>query len=210
MKIRFAAAAFAVLMFLPASWAQTGAAAPAAGATKIGVLNVQLAIASTAEGKQDAAQLQAQFAPRQTELEQLSKEIDDIRNRLRTASSTLSDDERSRLALDGDQKSRLLQRKQQELQDDGQEAQREVFDSIGRKMVTVLDSYAKLNGFGVIIDSSSQSSTVVYAAPQTDISQDIIRLYDQSYPLKAGSAAPSSPAPARRPAGAASSQPKKP
>jgi outer membrane protein len=209
MKIRYAAAAFAALMFLPASWAQAGAASPAAGATKIGVLNVQLAIASTAEGKQDATQLQAQFAPRQAELEQLSKQIDDIRNRLRTASSTLSDDERARLALDGDQKSRQLQRKQQALQDDGQEAQREVFDSIGRKMVTVLDSYAKLNGYGMIIDSSSQSSTVVYADPQTDISQDIIRLYDQSNPVKGASATPSSSAPVHRPAPAAS-QPKKP
>jgi len=206
MKIRFAAAAFAALMVLPASWAQ--AAAPASGTSKIGVLNVQLAIASTAEGKQDATQLQAQFAPRQAELETLSKQIEDIRTRLRTASSTLSDDERARLALEGDQKSRTLQRKQQELQDDGQEAQREVFDSIGRKMVTVLDSYAKQNGYGMIIDSSSQSSTVVYADPQTDISQDIIRLYDQANPVKAGSA-PAASAPAHRPA-ASPGQPKKP
>jgi outer membrane protein len=198
MKIRFAAAAFAALIFLPASWAQAGAAAPATGGTKVGVLNVQLAIASTAEGKRAATQLQAQFASRQAELETLSKQIDDIRNRLRTASSTLSDDERARLALEGDQKNRLLQRKQQELQDDGQEAQRDVFDRIGRKMVTVLDAYAKQNGYGMIIDSSSQSSTVVYAAPQTDISQDIIRLYDQANPVKAASAV--SQAPARRPA----------
>ncbi len=203
MKIHFAAAAFAVLMFLPASWAQTGAAS-SVGAGKIGVLNVQLAIASTAEGKQAGAQLQTKFAPRQAELEQLNKEIDDIRNRLRTAWATLSDDERSRLALDGDQKNRQLQRKQQELQDDGQEAQREVFDRIGRKMVTVLDSYAKLNGYALIIDSSSQSSTVVYAAPQTDISQDIIRLYDQSNPVSATPSASSS-APAHR----ATAQPRK-
>lgn len=207
MKIRFAAAVFAVLMFLPASGAQTGAASPASATAKVGVLNVQLAIASTGEGKQAGTQLQAQFAPRQTELETLSKQIDDIRNRLRTASSTLSDDERSRLALEGDQKSRQLQRKQQELQDDGQEAQREVFDRIGRKMVTILDNYSKQNGIGVVIDSSSQSSTVVYAAPQMDITQDIVRLYDEANPVKTTSApAASSSAPARRPA----SQPQKP
>ena len=206
MKIRFATAAFAVLMFLPGLRAQ----APAAGAGKVGVMNVQLAIASTAEGKQAASQMQAQFAPRQAELETLTKQIDDIRNRLRTGSSTLSDDERSRLALDGDQKSRQLQRKQQELQDDGQEAQREIFDRIGRKMVSVLDNYAKQNGFAVIIDSSSQSSTVVYADPQTDISQDIIRLYDQANPVKAAAStsAPAS-APARRPASTTPAQPRK-
>jgi len=189
MKIRFATTIVAAMMILPAAWAQTGSAvAP----TKVGILNVQAAIAGTEEGKQAAAQLQAQFAGRQAELEQLSKDIDDIRTRLRNGASTLSDDEKARLAQQGDQKSRMLQRRQQDLQDDGQEAQREVFDRIGRKMVDILDRYAKDNGYGMVVDSSAQSTTVVFASPQVDITQEIVRLYDQAYPAKSASAAPSS------------------
>src|SRR5438552_1991445 len=46
-------AALAALLLLPAvgAWAQAGGAAAAAAPTKIGILNVKLAIGSTAEGK---------------------------------------------------------------------------------------------------------------------------------------------------------------
>lgn len=206
MRIRFATAIVAVMMVLPAAWAQTGSAeAPA----KVGILNVQAAIAGTEEGKQAATQLQAQFAGRQAELEQLSKDIDDLRTRLRNGASTLSDDEKARLAQEGDQKSRMLQRRQQDLQDDGQEAQRDVFDRIGRKMVTILDRYAKDNGYALVVDSSAQSTTVVYAAPQVDITQEIVRLYDQAYPAKsAGATSSATPRSSTAPSRPASSAPR--
>ena len=197
MKIFNAATAFAALLLVPAAWAQTSAGSPARSAdapaaSKIAVLNFQAAIASTGEGKQALAELQTQFTPRQTELENLSKQIDDLRARLRNGASTLSDDEKARLAREGDQMTRALQRKQQDLQDDANEAQREVYDRFGRKMVDILDRYAKDNGFGVVIDDS-QSPTVLYAAPQVEITQDIIRLYDQTYPVKSSGATSGQP-----------------
>ena len=82
-------------------------------------------------------------------------------------------------------------------------AQRDVFDRIGRKMLEVIDNFAKTNGYGVVIDSSTQNSGVVYAATQVDITQEIIRLYDQANPVKASttekpaaSPRPSTPKPA--------------
>src|ERR1700730_4172828 len=110
MKIRTAATVVAALFLLPAAWAQTagssGTAHPAPAvdpvATKVGVLNVQAAITNTAEGKQAAAELQSQFSPRQTELENMQKQIQDLQNRLRTGSTTLSDEEKTRLQREGD------------------------------------------------------------------------------------------------------------
>jgi outer membrane protein len=165
----------------------------------MGVLNIQVAITSTAEGKQASAELQSQFAPRQAEVENLNKQIDELRNRLRAGASTLSDDEKARLAREGDQLTRTLQRKQQDFQDDSNEAQREVIDRIGRKLIEVLDRYAKENGYAVIIDTSSQNTPVIYAANQIDVTQDIIRLYDQANPVK-GAAQPTPRAAAPRPA----------
>jgi outer membrane protein len=173
----------------PAVWAQaTGAGAPASA--KVGVLSVQAAIASTAEGKQAAAELQSQFAPRTTELQNLQKQIEELRNRLQTGQSTLSDEEKARLQREGDQLSRAFQRKQQEFQDDTNDAQQDVVNRIGRKLVDVLNKYSKENGYSIILDTSSQQSPVLYAANQIDITQDIIRLYDQSYPVKAATTAP--------------------
>jgi outer membrane protein len=208
MKIRMTMPAVAALSLLlvPAVWAQSSAAAPAAAPGKVGVINVQIAITSTAEGKQAAAELQSQFAPRQTELENLRKEIDDLQTRLRTGANTLSDEERARLAAQGDQKTRIYQRKSQESQDDFNEAQREIVDRIGRKMIEILDKYSRENGYAVILDTSSQNTPVIYAANQIDVTQDIVRLYDQSYPVKSASGA-SKPAPQRPPAPKPATQP---
>jgi len=45
----------------------------------------------------------------------------------------------------------------------------------------------------VIFDTSAQNTPVVYAANQIDVTQEIIRLYDQNYPVKAGAAKSASP-----------------
>ena len=211
MRIRLAVLALAASLAGPAAWAQSGGAgaAPAAG-MKVGVINVQVAITSTSEGKQAAAELQSQFAPRQSELDNLRRQVEDIQTRLRTGASTLSDDEKARLAREGDQLSRQFQRKQQDSQDDFNEAQREIVDRIGRKMIDVLDKYSKEQGYGVIFDTSAQNTPVVYAANQIDVTQEIIRLYDQNYPVKAGAAKSSAPprSAAPKPATATPGQPK--
>lgn len=212
MKIRMAVPALAALFFMPAAPAQSTGAATAVAPTKSGVINVQTAIISTGEGKQAAAEMQQQFAPRQTELDNLRKEIEDLQTRLRTGSNTLSDEERARLAAQGDQKTRVYQRKQQESQDDFNEAQREIVDKIGRKMVAILDKYAQDNGYAIIFDTSAQSTPVIYAANQIDVTQDIVRLYDQNYPVKnAGASKPAAPkAAAPRPAPQPGQTPPKP
>ncbi|HSY59637.1 MAG TPA: OmpH family outer membrane protein [Terriglobales bacterium] len=199
--------ALAAAFIVPASWAQSSGTAAAAGGLKVGVINVQIAITSTSEGKQAAAELQSQFAPRQSELDGLRRQIEDIQTRLRTGSSTLSDDEKARLSREGDQMTRTFQRKQQDSQDDFNEAQREVVDRIGRKMIDVLDKYSKENGYGVIFDTSAQNTPVVYAANQIDVTQEIIRLFDQNYPVKAGATKPA-PGKSAAPKPATPAQPK--
>jgi outer membrane protein len=185
MKIRFGIPAMAALLLVPGVYAQSsGAAAP-----KVGVISVQVAIQSTAEGKQAANELQSKFAPRQTELDNLRKQIEDLQTRLRTTSNTLSDEEKARLAREGDQLTRTYQRKQQDSQDDFNEAEREIVDTIGRKMIDILDKYSKENGYSVVLDTSAQNTPVIYAANTVDVTQDIIKLYDQSYPVKNASAA---------------------
>ncbi len=199
MKIRLAVPALAAFLMVPAVWAQGSAPAP----SKIGVIDVQIAITSTSEGKQAAAELQSKFAPRQTELANLQKQLEDIQTRLRTGQTTLSDDEKARLSRDGENIQRSYQRKSQDAQDDFQQAQRDIVDGIGRKMIDVLTKYSHDNGYAVILDRSGQSTPVIYAANSTDVTQDIIRLYDQTYPVKTSAGAGSSGGatrPAARPA----------
>jgi outer membrane protein len=117
----------------------------------------------------------------------MQKQMEDVQTRMRTGQTTLSDDEKARLAREGDQLQRSYQRKSQDAQDDFNEAQREIVDRIGRKMIDVLSKYSRDNGYSVILDRSGQSSPVIFAANSIDVTQEIIRLYDQTYPAKSGS-----------------------
>jgi outer membrane protein len=200
MKTRYAIPALAALLAVPAMWGQSNAmrAADAPAPTKIGTINMQVAITGTGEGKQAAEELQVQFSPRQTEITNLQKQIEDLQTRMRTTQNTASDDEKLRLQREYDNATRQLQRKQQDANDDFNAARQDVVDRIGRKLMDVVDKYSKENGYAVILDTSSQQTPVIYGASTVDVTQEVIRLYDQAYPVKAA-AAPTKPA-AQRPA----------
>jgi len=59
----------------------------------------------------------------------------------------------------------------------------------------------------VILDTSSQQTPVIYAANQIDVTQDIIHLYDQAYPVKASATSAPAPKPAPKPAPATPAKP---
>ncbi|HLZ92976.1 MAG TPA: OmpH family outer membrane protein [Candidatus Acidoferrum sp.] len=201
----FQVAMIAAACILAASPLRAQNAAPgSATGSKIGVINVRQAIASTAEGKQAGAELQSQFSARQSELEGLNKQINDLRQRME-AGSKLSPEEQARLQREGETRARQLQRKQDEYQEDVNAAQADVFDRIGRKMIDVLDRYARENGYVAILDSSAQNTPILFASTNIDVTQDIVKLYDQAYPVKGG--APASTAPATRPAQKPAAQP---
>jgi outer membrane protein len=178
-----------------------GGSPGSAVAGKLGVINVRQAIASTSEGKQAGAELQSQFASRQSELEGLNKQINDLRQRIDAGSGKFSQEEQARLQREGETKARQLQRKQDEYQEDVNAAQAEVFDRIGRKMIDVLDRYARENGYVAVLDSSAQNTPILFASTNIDVTQDIVKLYDQAYPVKGGAPASTTPArPVQKPA----------
>ena len=177
--------AFLPLAALPAA-GQASAPAASSGNTRVAIVDIRVAMQSTAEGKQMGAEMQAQIASKQADLDTMRKSLEDIQNRLRAGGQTLSDDERGRLERSGERLQRQLQRKQEEYQQDANDAQQDAFDKLGRKMADVVSRYARENNFGVIMDASQACQ--VYCSNQLDVTQDIMRLYDQANPVKAGSA----------------------
>src|SRR5580658_9756896 len=96
--------ALAFLCAAPALKAQTGSSAPpqsSANANKVGVIRMQYAIANTLQGKQASVEIQAQFKPRETELDGINKEIEAISKQLQTAGNMLSDEEKAKKARQG-------------------------------------------------------------------------------------------------------------
>ena len=204
--VPFALVIIAACVFGAGAVRAQGAAGSSAAGAKIGVINVRQAIASTAEGKQAGAELQSQFAARQTELEGLNKDINSLRQRIETGTGKISQEEQARLQREGEVKARQLERKQSEYQEDVNAAQADVFDRIGRKMIDVLDRYARENGYVAVLDTSAQNTPILFASTNIDVTQDIVKLYDTAYPIKASSA-PAATTPAARPATRPATQP---
>jgi len=196
-------AALVALCLTPVPGVRAQGTAAAAAPAKIAVINVRNAIVATAEGKQAQALLQSQFAPKQNDLQNMQKQIEDLQRRLNEGARTLSDDEKAKMQRQGEMLTRRLQRGNDDLNEELQAAQGEIVDGIGRKMLEVLDRYSRENGYTVVLDTSAQGSPVVYGSSLSDITQDIVRLYDQAYPVKGGAptaAAPKPAAPAPAPA----------
>src|SRR5580698_5171014 len=61
--------------------AQGKSASGGEAGAKVAAINMRVAIANTSEGKQAAAQLEAQFLARRKELEDLNKKINDLQQR---------------------------------------------------------------------------------------------------------------------------------
>jgi outer membrane protein len=179
---------FSALVLGVAALAQAQGQVP----TKIAVINVQTAILSTKDGQKAATELQAQFNPRQQELEKKQTELTALQDQLRKGSATMSEDAKTKLMRDIDATTTRVNRDRQDAQSDLEEAQGKLMQELGGKMMAVMEKYAMQNGYAVVMDVSNQQTPVLWAASAVDITNDIVKLYDQAYPGTA--AAPAVPA----------------
>jgi outer membrane protein len=187
--------------------------APAAGApagTKVGIVSIQAAIANTNEGKKELEALEQKFAPRQAALQSQTDELENMKKQLQAQGDKLSDEERNTRVRTVTEKQKTLQRNVEDYQNEEQQAEQEILNRLGKKMLDVLGKYARDNGYAVVMDVSNPQTPVMYANPGTNISQNLVDAYNAEFPVAtAPKPAATKPAAARPPASGAA-VPKKP
>ncbi len=190
-------------IFLPAIALGAAMLAPAQNAappqTKVGIIAFQNAIISTKDGQKAAADLTSRFSPRKADLEKKQSTIAQLQDQLRKGSNTMSEDAKQKLMREIDQNTKSLNRETEDAQAELDQEQNKIMQELGQRIVAVVDKYAKDNGYTLILDVSSQQTPVIFAANGTDITQDIIALYDKNAPSAGASAAKpgaATPAPA--------------
>jgi outer membrane protein len=175
----------------------TLAAGQVAIPNKVGVIQIQSALVATKDGQKAAKELEERMAPRKKELDGKQAEIRDLQDRLAKGGNTLSESAKEELTRNIDTKTKSFNRQVEDAQAELEQQQRQVLNSLGQKMMQVIDKYAQANGFSIILDVSTQNTPVLYASNTVDVTKDIIDLYDKT--TFSASAAPA-PAPAPRPA----------
>jgi Skp family chaperone for outer membrane proteins len=179
-----------------------------APAQKIGIINIQAAIATTAEGKKAFGDLQKKYQPRQADLQRQQQEIQNLQDQLQRQQQTLSDAERVRLSRELSDKQKLFERAREDAQADFQEDRQDVISRVGQKMIQIIEDYSKQNGFSLVFDaqvpifSGNQSTDaqipIYYASDDVNIIEEIVKRYDAAFPVQ--NAAGDAPKPPAKPA----------
>jgi Skp family chaperone for outer membrane proteins len=163
---------------------------------KIAIIDFQAALAGNTMGKKAQDQLAAAVNTKQQDMEKTQKSLEDAQNKLRTQANALSEDAKANLSRDIDRMTTDLQRKNDDAQKELQELQQNLLRPIAERLQKVLDAYASEMGYSAVLDAM----TVVWAAPASDITTEIIRRIDADVAASpAPAAAPKAAAPAPAP-----------
>jgi Skp family chaperone for outer membrane proteins len=161
-------------------------AAPAsAQASKLGIINSQLAFQNSAEGKKAAAQFQAREDKIKSDLARLDNDLRALETRLNTQRMTLSNEAILQLQGDIDRKTTDRKRTEEDAGKDMQQLQYNLIQKIRNEMIVIINQLAAERGYELVLDVAA--SGVVYFNQAIDITDEVVRRYDAS---KAAAAPP--------------------
>lgn len=191
-RLGFAVLIFGLALVRPASAESNG---------KVGVINLQAAIADCKDGKKATADLQQRFGPRRADLEKRQADVQQLQEKL---SKATTDDERARLSRDIEQKTKSINRDMEDARAEIDQEEQKIVNELGSKVVALSEKYAKDHGYTWIMDVSSQQTPVIFFAEAIDITKDVIDLYDKGAAVTGTGPTPPAakpPVPAAKPAG---------
>ncbi len=158
------------LSFVSAGFAQQ--------AGKIGVINSQMVLEKSAEGKRVIAQLQDKDKKGQADLTRLDNEIKALETKLSTQRLTLTEEAALQINSDLDRKKTDQKRLSEDAVREIQELQYRLFNKVQGELIPIIEGLGKEKGMDVIFDLAK--SGAVYVNPVIDLTDEVIRRYDAS------------------------------
>jgi outer membrane protein len=149
---------------------------------KVATIFGQNALASTLEGKQAASALTAKFGPKRDEFNRKQAEVQALRDQLK---GNLSAEARNSLSQTVEAKNREVERLGQDTQAALEQEEGALMQRLNNNLMSIIQDYASRNGYAVVIDVSLPNGPVLWASPSIDITNEIVRLYDQAHPVAA-------------------------
>ncbi len=163
---------------------------------KIVLIDMNTAITQTQEGQQKAKELEAKFAPKSTGIKEKQQKITDLRSQLSRGSNTMSDDARRKLLRDIQSTERDLKRETEDAREEFGQEQGKLANEIGTKLLATIQKYSIDKGLPLVLNVSALPNlSVVFALNELNITEDIVKLYDQEHPVPGSSSSPPAAAP---------------
>jgi len=159
-----------ILVIAGASYAQQ--------ATKIAIINSSKAFETSVEGKKIMGQMQDRENKIKNDLQKLDDSIRLLENKLSTGRLTMTQDALLGIQADIDKKTTERKRYEEDAARDAQQFSANLIQKIRGEMVTIIENLAKERGFELVLDLGT--SGVVTFNPTIDVTDEVIRRYDQS------------------------------
>lgn len=161
---------------------------------KIVFVNPQVVLYGTQEGKRELKKVQGFANQKQTELNARRKELEDLKQQFSTQRASLNVAAQNEMAQKIQDKETELKRFQEDTQNELDRRQRESLGKLSSKLTKIINDYAQQHKYAAILLRDAQLEA--YVDPSLDISQEIIKIYDQKYPVaEATKTPPSNPKP---------------
>jgi outer membrane protein len=149
----------------------------AAADTKIGVVDIQKALAASKIGQDAQKKYEGELKKSQTEIDQKKGEYEKLQSTIEKQKSSLNpkalaEKEEQLLSLEKDLK-RSFQDKKEELR---RENMRIVSELVG-KIRKIVDGLAKENGYTLVVEKNGQG--VLYADAKYDITDEVVSKFDK-------------------------------
>ena len=134
---------------------------------KIGKVNIQEVISSTRIGKKTLENVKKQFDAKYKELAKQYAEVDSLKGRLSDQPGKLSDKERDKLTATIESKEKAAHSNEEQIREEFGKVEAKSVEKLGTKVLQVLSSYAKTNGYAAILDTSGPTMGILWASEGT-------------------------------------------
>lgn len=146
--------------------------------SKVAIINSQKAFETCAEGKKALAQMQDRDTKIKNDIQKLDDAIRLLENKLSTGRLTMTNEALAGIQSDIEKKTTERKRYEEDATRDGQAFANNLINKIRGEMVVVIENLAKERGLELVLDA--MSSGVVTASPTIDVTDEVVRRYDQS------------------------------
>jgi len=157
---------------------------------KIGFVNSNEVLMGTVEGRNGLESMEQLRGQKAQEFENLNRELQDLQTDFQAKQRTLNPQALTQMERNIQQKQRELQRFQEDAQAELNQRQNELLQGISDKVQVVIDDYAQQNSYAVIF---MRDQTQAYVSPSLDVTQEIVRLYNEKYSPQQAAPAQSPP-----------------
>jgi outer membrane protein len=174
----------AVVVTAGTAWAQapapTPAPAPAAGAAstiKVAFVDVQRVLARSAAGVAAREQLEREKAAMQKEMDNKRVELEKLREEIEKKGPLMTADARREKQDTFERKRRDAARLADDFQKELEKKEQGLLQKVLVDVQGVVDRVGKQRGYHLVVER--QRAGVIYAAPEADLTDEVIRAYDQ-------------------------------